>query len=100
MPLVHIHVTESRRTPAQLTLLADSIQQVMREYFDAPDRDRYQIITEPKRGAGYGGTLVRANSQAEGKPSPIANREEPSAKPSVAPHNSSKRARASALSTR
>ena len=50
MPLVHIHVTESRRTPAQLTLLADSIQHVMREYFDAPDRDRYQIITEHKRG--------------------------------------------------
>jgi hypothetical protein len=22
----------------------------MREYFDAPDRDRYQIITEHKRG--------------------------------------------------
>ena len=33
------------------------------------------------------GTLVRASSQAAGKPSPIANRDEPSAKPSVAPHN-------------
>jgi phenylpyruvate tautomerase PptA (4-oxalocrotonate tautomerase family) len=50
MPLVHIHVIESRRTPAQLAELADSVQDVMLEYFDAPDRDRYQIITEHKRG--------------------------------------------------
>ena len=50
MPLVHIHVTEARRTPAQLRRLADTVQQVMREYFAAPDRDRYQIITEHKPG--------------------------------------------------
>jgi phenylpyruvate tautomerase PptA (4-oxalocrotonate tautomerase family) len=50
MPLIHIHVTEARRTPAQLKRLADTVQQVMREYFAAPDRDRYQIITEHKPG--------------------------------------------------
>jgi hypothetical protein len=48
--LVHIHVIESQRTPAQLARLADSVQDVMLENFDAPDRDRYQIITEHKRG--------------------------------------------------
>ncbi|WP_101946997.1 tautomerase family protein [Mycobacterium sp. 3519A] len=50
MPLVHIHVIETRRTPAQLKQLADTVQQVMREHFGAPDRDRYQIITEHKPG--------------------------------------------------
>ena len=50
MPLVHIHVNEGRRTPAQLTQLADTVQHVMLEHFDAPNRDRYQLITEHKRG--------------------------------------------------
>ena len=50
MPLVHIHVIEARRTPAQLTQLADTVQQVMLEHFAAPDRDRYQIISEHKPG--------------------------------------------------
>src|SRR6476619_2429066 len=49
MPLVHIHVNEGRRTPAQLTQLADTVQHVMLEHFDAPNRDRYQLITEHKR---------------------------------------------------
>lgn len=50
MPLVHIHVIESRRTPTQLTKLADAVQDVMLEQFDAPARDRYQLITEHKPG--------------------------------------------------
>ncbi|CDP86623.1 MULTISPECIES: tautomerase family protein [Mycolicibacterium] len=50
MPLVHIHVIEGRRTPAQLRQVADTIQDVMLEYFAAPERDRYQIITEHKPG--------------------------------------------------
>ena len=50
MPLVHIHVIEARRTPAQLRRLADTVQQVMLDHFAAPDRDRYQMITEHKPG--------------------------------------------------
>ncbi|ART68497.1 tautomerase family protein [Mycobacterium dioxanotrophicus] len=50
MPLVHIHVIESRRTAEQLRQLADTIQDVMLEHFAAPPRDRYQIITEHKPG--------------------------------------------------
>lgn len=50
MPLVRIDVIEDRRTPEQLRALADVVQQVMLDTFDAPDRDRYQIITEHKPG--------------------------------------------------
>ena len=44
MPLVRIDVQEGR-TPEQLRRLADVVQEVMLEVFEAPDRDRYQIIT-------------------------------------------------------
>ena len=50
MPLVHIHVTEGRRTDAELRRFADVVQEVMLEHFAAPARDRYQIITEHKPG--------------------------------------------------
>lgn len=50
MPLVHIHVIESRRSHTQLRHLADTVQQVMLDHFAAPDGDRYQIITEHKPG--------------------------------------------------
>ena len=46
MPLVRIDVTEGRRTPEQLRLLADTVQEVVLDVFAAPPRDRYQIITE------------------------------------------------------
>ena len=44
VPLVRIDVQEGR-SPEQLRRLADVVQEVMLEVFDAPDRDRYQIIT-------------------------------------------------------
>lgn len=44
MPLIRIDVQEGR-SPEQLRRLADVVQEVMLEVFDAPDRDRYQIIT-------------------------------------------------------
>jgi phenylpyruvate tautomerase PptA (4-oxalocrotonate tautomerase family) len=44
VPLVRIDVQEGR-SPDQLRRLADVVQEVMLEVFDAPDRDRYQIIT-------------------------------------------------------
>ena len=50
MPLVHLHVIENRRTAEQLTQFADVVQDVMLKHFQAPDRDRYQLITEHKRG--------------------------------------------------
>lgn len=49
MPLVRIDVQEGR-SAEQLRRLADVVQEVMLEVFDAPDRDRYQIITEHKVG--------------------------------------------------
>ncbi|MFY2787363.1 tautomerase family protein [Rhodococcus sp. MALMAid1271] len=50
MPLVRIDIIENRRTPDEVKKLADIVQDVMRETFDAPARDRYQIITEHKPG--------------------------------------------------
>ncbi|QKX61335.1 uncharacterized protein TRUGW13939_08483 [Talaromyces rugulosus] len=46
MPLVKIHVIRGTRSPNELKALADIIQQVMRDHFNAPERDRYQIITQ------------------------------------------------------
>ncbi|WP_040691492.1 tautomerase family protein [Nocardia vinacea] len=48
MPLVRIDVIEGRRNPDQLRTLADAVHEVMLGQFAAPDRDRYQIITEHK----------------------------------------------------
>ena len=45
MPLVRIDVIEGRRSPEQLRLLADVVQEVMLQAFAAPPRDRYQVIT-------------------------------------------------------
>ncbi len=49
MPLVRIDVVEGR-TPEELRLLADTVQDVMLDVFAAPPRDRYQILTEHRRG--------------------------------------------------
>ena len=45
MPLVRIDVQQGR-TPEELRLIADTVQDVMVDVFAAPPRDRYQIITE------------------------------------------------------
>jgi phenylpyruvate tautomerase PptA (4-oxalocrotonate tautomerase family) len=50
MPLVRIDVLEGRRTPGQLRLLADTVQEVMLDVFAAPPRDRYQVVTEHRPG--------------------------------------------------
>ncbi|MDB6002990.1 MAG: 4-oxalocrotonate tautomerase [Rhizobacter sp.] len=50
MPLVRIDVVEGRRTPDQLRLLADTVQDVMLDVFAAPPRDRYQVISEHRPG--------------------------------------------------
>jgi phenylpyruvate tautomerase PptA (4-oxalocrotonate tautomerase family) len=50
MPLVRIDIIEGR-TENELTLLADTIQQVLIETFAAPALDRYQIIHEHKPGS-------------------------------------------------
>ena len=51
MPLVHIHVLRSAQlSPERLRILADTIQEVMRSHFHAPQRDRYQIITQHDEG--------------------------------------------------
>lgn len=51
MPLVQIHVLRSAgRDPAALRLLADTVQDVLLSHFNAPPRDRYQIITQHDPG--------------------------------------------------
>ena len=51
MPLIHIHVLRNaKRSPQHLRLLADTIQEAMRSHFQAPPRDRYQIITQHNEG--------------------------------------------------
>ena len=50
MPLVRIDVVEGRRSPEQLRLLADTVQEVMLDVFAAPPRDRYQVLTEHRPG--------------------------------------------------
>lgn len=45
MPLVRIDLQQGR-TPAEVRLIADTIQDVMLDVFAAPPRDRYQIVTE------------------------------------------------------
>ena len=50
MPLVRIDVIEGRRSPEQLRLLADTVQDVMLDVFAAPPRDRYQVLTEHRPG--------------------------------------------------
>jgi phenylpyruvate tautomerase PptA (4-oxalocrotonate tautomerase family) len=50
MPLVRIDVVEGRRTPEQLRLLADTVQDVLLDVFAVPPRDRYQVITEHRPG--------------------------------------------------
>ncbi|KAK4954498.1 hypothetical protein LTR10_007929 [Elasticomyces elasticus] len=50
MPLVRIEVIKGRRSRDQLRKLADVVQEVMLQKFNAPARDRYQIITQHEPG--------------------------------------------------
>ncbi len=50
MPLVHLHLVEGRRTPEEVRRLADVVQQTLLDVFAAPERDRYQLISEHKPG--------------------------------------------------
>jgi phenylpyruvate tautomerase PptA (4-oxalocrotonate tautomerase family) len=49
MPLVRIDITEGR-TETQVRAIADTVQEVMLDVFDAPERDRYQVIHEHPPG--------------------------------------------------
>src|SRR5262252_5550599 len=49
MPLVRIDVIEGR-SEEQLAAISDSIQRAMVECFGVPERDRFHIITEHRRG--------------------------------------------------
>ena len=49
MPLVRIDLIEGR-TDDELRTLADTVQDVMRAVFAAPERDRYQVIHEHRPG--------------------------------------------------
>jgi phenylpyruvate tautomerase PptA (4-oxalocrotonate tautomerase family) len=50
IPLVRIDIAENHWSAERLAVLADTVQHVMIDEFAAPERDRYQIITEHKRG--------------------------------------------------
>ena len=43
MPLVRIDVIKGQRSPDELRRLADVVQQVLLDNFDAPPGDRYQV---------------------------------------------------------
>jgi phenylpyruvate tautomerase PptA (4-oxalocrotonate tautomerase family) len=49
MPFVRIDLIEGR-SDVELRVLADAVQDVMREVFAAPARDRYQVIHEHRPG--------------------------------------------------
>jgi phenylpyruvate tautomerase PptA (4-oxalocrotonate tautomerase family) len=49
MPLVRIDVLEGR-SDEQLAAIGDAIQRAMVECFGVPERDRFHIITEHRRG--------------------------------------------------
>lgn len=49
MPLVRIDVVEGR-SGEELRELADVVQEVMRDVFVAPERDRYQVVHEHRPG--------------------------------------------------
>jgi phenylpyruvate tautomerase PptA (4-oxalocrotonate tautomerase family) len=66
MPLVHIDLVEGR-SEEQLAALAETIYQVERDVFAAPEDDRYIIITEHKPGRmflGSTGLGYRRSSEA------------------------------------
>ncbi|KAB8268356.1 Tautomerase/MIF superfamily [Aspergillus minisclerotigenes] len=46
MPLVRIDLVKGIRSPDEIKKLANVVQEVMRKHFNAPERDRYQIITQ------------------------------------------------------
>lgn len=49
MPLVKIDLIKGVRNPQEIKKLADVVQKVMLEHFNAPPRDRYQVLsTRPK----------------------------------------------------
>jgi phenylpyruvate tautomerase PptA (4-oxalocrotonate tautomerase family) len=55
MPLVHIDLVEGR-SDEQLAALAETVYEVEREVFAAPEDDRYLIITEHKPGRMFLGS--------------------------------------------
>ena len=44
MPLVKIDLIKGSRSPEEIKTLADVVQQAMLNHFNAPERDRYQVI--------------------------------------------------------
>jgi phenylpyruvate tautomerase PptA (4-oxalocrotonate tautomerase family) len=61
MPLVRVDVVQGR-TEEQITALSDTIQEVMIEFFAAPELDKYQVIHEHRPG------LIRALDTGLGFP--------------------------------
>ncbi|GGF93943.1 putative tautomerase YolI [Rhodococcoides trifolii] len=50
MPLVRIDVIEGRWDTDRISQLAQTVQDVLVDEFAAPERDRYQVISEHKPG--------------------------------------------------
>lgn len=46
MPLVKIDIIRGARTAEQIRKLADTVQKTLEAHFNAPYRDRYQILTQ------------------------------------------------------
>jgi phenylpyruvate tautomerase PptA (4-oxalocrotonate tautomerase family) len=49
MPLVRIDLVEGR-SDDEVATIADTVHEVMLDVFDAPERDRYQVVSEHQRG--------------------------------------------------
>jgi phenylpyruvate tautomerase PptA (4-oxalocrotonate tautomerase family) len=52
MPLVKIDIVKGSRTPDGIRKLADTVQQVMIEHFNAPNKDRYQVSLNDREWLG------------------------------------------------
>ncbi|EMC94010.1 hypothetical protein BAUCODRAFT_218071 [Baudoinia panamericana UAMH 10762] len=46
MPNFNLHIIKGSRTPEEVKKLADVVQQCSLDHFNAPPRDRYQVITQ------------------------------------------------------
>ena len=50
MPLLNFHITEGSRNDEELQLFLDIAHEAVVEAFGVPQRDRYQIVNEHKKG--------------------------------------------------
>lgn len=50
MPLIRIDVIEGQHSDAELAAISDAVHRGLVDCFSVPERDRFQVITEHRRG--------------------------------------------------